>query len=895
MSIFRRYTLQSLRHNKSRTFVTIVGIVLSVAMITAVTTSVSSLLNYMMEVVIEDQGCWHVSVGRVDEEKLRSALEKEDVEKSAVLRDVAYGKLETVKRERTPYLYISGFSGDFTELLSLHMKEGRLPENSSELIVPAWLADRAGIPCKVGESIEIETGVRKQKENGELIWQDHPYTDQEIFEGNGKKAYQIVGIYESADFGYWEVEEDMAGFPVLTRDEAAAPADTAVSSGGGMAYLTIRDLDHTNEFIQTLEDENGELYVSQNHTYLKLVKGDREDSMFKMLTCMAVILIAIIMFGSVCLIYNSFAISVNERKRQYGLLNSIGATPKQLRTAVVFEAVVLSAIGIPVGVLVGIGGMSLVFYLLRDTFQAFLNVGAAGAVIHMSAAVWAVVLAAAVGFITVLISAYLPARKAMKINAIDAIRQTTDIAVKPGRLKTFRLTERVFGLEGMLGSKNYKRNKKRYRATVFSLFISVVLFISASSFSGYLSYSLKDIMRRYDCDIQYSSHIGTGKESEQLFHQMEQVNGVTDRTWHYNFWEARLEIPKECLSGQGAKGTGGLPDLKEDGQDEKIGEGNVVYSNIIVSFIQDKEYEEYLRANGIDPEPYLNKENPAALIFDKDVVLWSTDEDRYVYSRIFKENPETAKLSFEIWPESKENEEGQGEWIDPYISGKRKISIGEIRNETMKGFDYEQYLDPVILFPMSAMDRIIPEDERAAAETVMTFKAEEPDMAYVDMQDILDQNGTSGNLTNIADQIRMNRALMMVLNVFSYGFILLISLIAVANVFNTISTNVFLRRREFAMLRSVGMTQKGFRRMMNYECVLYGVKGLVYGLPVAIAITALIWYVVKDEVAVSFYIPWQSIVIAVGSVFLVVFVTMVYSFSKIRRDHVADTLKGENY
>lgn len=99
-----------------------------------------------------------------------------------------------------------------------------------------------------------------------------------------------------------------------------------------------------------------------NRMYL-IYSGNASGSVFRVLGGLMGILIAIIMFGSIALIGNSFSISVNERKRQYGLLSSIGATRKQLRRNVLYEASVLSAIGIPIGVLAGIGGMSVTFTL----------------------------------------------------------------------------------------------------------------------------------------------------------------------------------------------------------------------------------------------------------------------------------------------------------------------------------------------------------------------------------------------------------------------------------------------------------------------------------------------------------------------------------------------------
>ena len=129
---------------------------------------------------------------------------------------------------------------------------------------------------------------------------------------------------------------------------------------------------------------------------------------------------------------------------------------------------------------------------------------------------------------------------------------------------------------------------------------------------------------------------------------------------------------------------------------------------------------------------------------------------------------------------------------------------------------------------------------------------------------------------------------------FSYGFIVLISLIAAANVFNTISTNISLRRREFAMLKSVGMTQKGFNKMMNFECLLYGSHALLFGLPVSCGVTYLIYLAIMEGFETTFHLPWTAIGIAVLSVFLVVGATMMYSMSKVKKDNPIDALKNEN-
>lgn len=891
MNIFRKYTLKSLWQNKTRTLVTIVGIILSVAMITAVTTTVSSLQNYMLEVVRQDSGSWHSSIYGPDHDELQKILSKEGIDKKAVLAAVEYSKLDNVKSERTPYLYIGGFSGDFAELLTVDMKEGRLPENSSELILPSDMFDRSGIQYKVGDSIQLETGIREHEESGEIMWQDWPYdpeTEPEKFISRGEKTYHIVGIYDSAQFGYWGNSTFQPGYPALTR------LDDKISVSEEMIFMTLDDPDEISSFEDKLEKEFNEdgterLVINRNNNYLRFLGKGIAGGLGAMLKGMIIILIGIIMFGSVALICNSFAISVNERKKQYGLLSSIGATRKQLRRSVLFEAVLVSLVGVPLGVLAGIGGIGVTFYCLRDTFAVFLGTQSRGIEIHVSAAMWSVVLAAVVGFITVLISAWLPARKALKINVIDAIRQTTDIMIKPKKLKTSLLTRKLFGLEGVLASKNYKRNKRKYRATVFSLFISVVLFISASSFSDYLSTGLNDMLHQYDCDLRYTE-IGVRDEAEKLYNDLSQVSGVTEHNYHYGCWEGIVSLPARYLSERILQDEVLIEKSTEDGTLEQ----SVDFRGTILVFIPDDEYENYLKKNKLDVSRYMNAKEPTALIFDYNTPIWSSEEQRYVYSTFFESNPGSLELSYEVWPEEEEDDELEEDWeeSEPIVIGKKRVSVGDIRREKLAGYEEEQDGRALLAFPASAVNSIVPKD--VAVEYVMTFKAKDPKKTAEIMQEIVDENG-GGFLFNVAEEIKVARAIMLILNIFSYGFILLISLIASANVFNTISTNVFLRRREFAMLRSVGMTKKSFHKMSNFECLLYGVKGLMYGLPVAVGITALIWYAMSQEIAIGFYIPWYSIAIAVGSVFLVVFATMLYSMGKIRKDNVVETLKEENY
>lgn len=885
MTILGKYTLRSLLKKKSRTVVTIIGIILSVAMFTSVTTAVSSAMNYLLELAITRDGSWHVSTLAQDVAKTREFVENSEVDTAAVWGDVAYIKLDAVEKKDIPYLHIGGFSGDFPTLLHVEMTEGRLPQNSSEIIVPSDLAQKGVISCGVGAKISKEAGVRREKASGNAIWQDWAYEpENEEFVSRGVRTYTVVGVYKSAGFGYWGTG-GTAGYEALTR------LDSHVTPAQEMAYATLKKPEKADAFVEKMNKKGYDLNI--NYTYLEIT-GYRKSTQRTILNGLEAALMGIIAFGSIALIYNSFSISVNERKREYGLLSSIGATRRQLRWSVLTEAVMVSAIGVPLGLLAGIGGISLTFYLLRDKFALIMN-GTEGLTIHMSATLWSVVVAAGAGFVTVLISAWIPTRKALKLNPIEAIRQNTDIVVRPQKIRTSRLTGRLFGLEGTLASKNYKRNRRKYRAVVFSLFISVVLFVSASSFCDYMRTTLNDILDDYKYDLYTFVPVNKPKDIktlENMYKSISSSSGVTESSLYYTLYDVAIKTSGENLSDLNYQSSTGEEKPEEKSELKK----EIVVDNVFMLFMPDGEFEKFLEKYNLPAEECMDAAHPKALLC-ADTVTYDTQTEKYRHDRLLDKTPDKLKLGIIHWPDEEEEDEEEYEQLSPEeergIESWQTIEIAQ-RLEEAPGEIYEEAGRQItLIYPLSAMETFVSKKEATGLDfsSVMSFSAQDPAELEEKIHDVCT---LEESVFNAANEAKLNRAAMLIVNTFSYGFFILISLIAMANVFNTISTNVILRRREFAMLRSVGMSRKGFRKMSNYECLLYGIKGLVYGIPVAVGITALIWQAAEMGYERSFYIPWYSIAIAAGSVFVVVFVTMLYATRKISRDNVVDVLKEDN-
>ena len=630
------------------------------------------------------------------------------------------------------------------------------------------------------------------------------------------------------------------------------------------------------------------------------------DTFSTMLYSLAAIVIGLIMFGSVALIYNAFSISVSERTKQFGLLSSVGATKKQLKRMVFFEALSVSVIGIPLGVLAGVGGIGVTLLLIGDKFRAM------GFPIDMRLSVSpaAIITAVIVALITVLISAWIPSKRATKVSAVEAIRQNIDVKnTKP--VKTSKLTYKLFGLPGMLANKHYKRNRKKYRTTVLSLFMSIVLFVSASAFTDYLMETVGVGFGSVGYDLTMNVY---GDEFEELtpvelLSRMKSAKSVTDGAYTVGY-HRYSSIKTDYLTEEGIE----FLDRNQSQAENKSIRNAYAY----VTFVDDDAFKSLLKENGLSEEKYMNPNNPLAIALDG-TMRFNMYTQRYEKTNFFSTNEPQLVLQTERGVPgyycSGEVPDENGNIVLLYLKDKESDVEGpeELYFTLEEGYIYTTiqagtviYENPFfirdnymygmnVIYPISLAERVFKDFNAVDSNYYYMLSSSNHTESYTAVQSILNDNGfNSKNLQDIAKLEESNRNTVTIIRVFSYGFIVLISLIAAANVFNTISTNINLRRREFAMLKSIGMTQKGFNKMMNFECLLYGSKALFLGLPVSCGVTYLIYLAIMSGYEASFHLPWTAIGIATLSVFLVVFVTMMYSMSKIKKDNPIDALKNEN-
>lgn len=891
MSIIPKITIKSLKQNKTRTLVTIIGIILSAAMICAVTTFAETLRCSMIDSFIKANGNYFAKAINVSSEQIEELKKDSRLEQVSDICEI--GHAEFKPESEKPYYRICGVNQSFFENMPCYLKEGRYPQNSNEIIISDEIVSLSPSEIRIGDTLSLDIGDRTIA--GNPIESNERFLENESLSLRSHKDYTIVGVFynnygldldNNLEDGYY----NCPSFPVFTvADESC--------KNFNILFKTYKPKD----IFSFVKDHK--LDAKYEHMLLAFYGVSKYDNVQSYFYGVIVFIIAIIVFGSVALIYNAFSISVSERTQQFGLLSSVGATKKQIRYSVMFEAFFVSIIGIPIGILCGIGGIGITIAIIQSQITRLLTLS--GFPLRVS---WiSVISAGAIALITVLISALIPARRATKCTAIEAIRQTKDIKTNNKPIKVSKLTKKLFGFEGTLAAKYFKRNRKKYRTTVISLAMSVVLFISASAFTNYF---IKDVVATqegvpYDIEVcQYGYEKNDDIDFIAIFNQTKNAEGVTESEYCK---KTNISVFLDETERENSYKTA----FKETYPNDRI--GSMEYINIL--FIDDESFANLVYKNNLNKEKFFNAEEPLGIFYNKETI-YNDKEHKFYTTKLVNENVNKLSAFTVIQREGcygYAKEEADGSFTVVYGSSEEGTFLenADFDTNTVKctlnigSYIYEKTLSignddcPTMIYPISAMTHVLGEDfiKQKSIDEIILYRSDDSDKTTKLIMDIIEKKGYSHGylyVTDYAAMERENRNFILIVNIFAYGFIILISLIAAANVFNTISTNINLRRREFAMLKTVGMTSKGFNKMMNLECIMYGTRALIFGLPVSFAMTYWIYKISNNSVMFDFYIPWDAVIIATLSVFIVVFVTMMYSMSKIKKENTIDALKNEN-
>lgn len=954
MKAMTSFTIKSLRASTARTVVTIAGVALAAALLVAVLSSYASATGYLLRNEVASNGTWMSSVivpdDATSQDEIAAARSASDVEALATLQDVGFAGLSDNQRLTLgTYLPILTGSGSLDEVCGVHLAEGRMPQGPGEIALPGIWQRNSGLA--LGDNVTLDVGSRRAVlapgeqgsmsgasfavddydpefepkgytvEDGSSLNSSMGYLDSA--DDNGKfdeelvdvqpRTYTVVGFIETASWGTMTG----VGPAALTLDDTA--------TGDIEVFLDITGISTVKQVRERTAELFGDVGIETHVNLLRYMGISDHGSIWETFFYLVVILAVIIMVACVSLIYNAFAISVNERMRQFGLLASIGASKRQLRRAVLLEGAIIAVIGIPIGIAMGLGACAGIFAWLGGAIADMLGGQWSSFYLVVD---WRVVLfAVALTALTVLASIWIPALRAARVSPIDALRQSSTIKLsaralrasgKHGRLALWKhrgVSGTVFGIGGQLASINHRRNASKGRAASVSLALAIILLMTAGSFSSQLGMFTKVAGNLSDADVSMTVSMDPTDErtatssvieatGADVYAQACAMENVTPLGW--GFVAAHTGLIPPTMAGS-ALSNAVTPSSLVDGD---------VPTPLYIAYLPANEFAAYAKENGIElPE---GGDTPMAIgvrdgysntgtmysydeLFARtgtlDIVTGIKGDDTAMASIMATDTTDDGRqtLEFMRW-------EKNGGYTDQKLAPDQLmrtpvqiVGLAEKRPAcatSSSGAMIVASLESVDVLPLiGATDNLY----FSAAFDTTDGEAAVKDLSP--LSTVFEDAGYKVYYNQVMDHKAQEQSMAMmvtVVNVFCFLFSFILTLIALANVFNTVTNGLILRKREFAVMESIGMGARQFRSMIGCECVGYGLRGLIPGIIVSLGVSYLLYMALGISMrGLPYSPPWMSLVLGCALVVVIMLASVAYGLHRCRTGNVVEALRME--
>lgn len=979
MNATTNFTVKSLRANKVRTLVTIAGVALAAALLTAVLTTFVSLNDYLYRSEAHLAGTWMSCVeadGSAElDEKIAAAQNDAQVSGTAIMRDVGFAELTAAQQDQQgTYLAIRSIEGDVGDICGIVPSEGRLPENEHEIMLFATWNDYGGV--NLGDEVTFNVGQRTARlapgEEGSMSagtmsasWgvqeeaHESEITDgtplnssmgvleadvdggifNEELTGAEERAYTVVGFYDRPGYAL----STAAGMAGITAGGAAPDAFTDV-------FLTLNDVANTQQVEEAAKALFPDEHVVLHTAMLRYMGVSSDSSIWTTFYGLVMVLAVVIVVACVSLIFNAFNISVAERIKQFGLLSSVGASRRQLRRAVVLEGAIVAVIGIPCGLLIGLAGCAVTFAALGPAISQLAGSGEVAFRVAVNG--WVLAAASALTFVTVLVSVWIPAKRASRTNIIDSLRAAGGSRVsKRGAARAAKCTGasslwkargaagRVLGVGGMLARISRKRGTGKGRAASVSLALAIVLLMTAGSLSVFLG-TLTDVvtgggelagevgvMAQLDMETPQPAAPTTpeavatanselfARQAEVFagaFRDLSRVAGAQPVGWKMTS-DAYAIVPA-AMAGEA------LVD-QESGMGGKMVDGRVGTVGS-VAYLDDAAFDDYAKSLGLNPADFRDPEHLRAIALARG---YGNNGSVYQLLDILRE-PGTLEVVEAVTYHGEPaagigvgvtSGEGNAEAFafQPYLEGDDDgvewfpMDEADVQTASIEVVALADEPAPIVGGPGAGLQLIVPESMAA----YQSFGSTPPIFySYFDSADgdhgaLAEELATAGSayfhdkspyglafysFNDYIEQRDSNQMIATVVNVFCLLFAVILALIAMANVFNTVTNSLILRRREFAVMKSVGLSNRQFRAMVAEECVAWCVRGLVPGVLLSLFVSFLLWQVISGSMTgLPFTLPWSYVALAAAMTVVAVGASVAYGMHRCRADNVVEALR----
>lgn len=878
MKIMNEYTFHHLRKNKRHTISIMIAISIASALLCSLCIFGHTLWKSSVNTVIEGTGYWHGELwDGVSGDKIKYVTENPEVKMTMIKGQWITAKLSDTKR---PYLLMRDADSNYWQEMNFKNKlmEGRLPEDSGEIVVSkVFFEDNPSY--KIGDKLILSIGDRMV--GSKKIDTQVQELSGEIFETTGNKTYTIVGELDISGVSAYPGYISMGYLdPSHIQPEDELTVYMRMENPRKI-YETLPEIAKSVGFTK---DEYGKYGVRYNTYLLNLYAiSDKSDTdiEFMMLLVMIITMVLLVMGTFVLIIYNAFSLSANSRMKQLGILKSLGATPKQIKYSVLYEGLVLCVSQIPIGIIIGYIFSNIVVFKINEILSLIEDYSN----IEISFSWFVIIFAISMSLITVLVSAYIPARKVAKVPPLEAVRQNSN-GVKTKKQKYHPIIKKVFGIEGELALVQFSANKRTFRTAVLSLsmcFTLIAGYFSIISIYDYASSRNEETTyydMRLDLDITY-------EPSDEMMEKILSLNEVKDSVVR-RMIRTSTYIQSDQESDAFAR-TGGFSGVNSNKYNvlSRDGKYRIIVNLVGLSHIS---FEKYCEQIGVDAKAYYQEGEgiPKGVLLDSTYHRPNTSKAIEKIPMLNVEKSDTLLIEEKIANDMNTDyhfnvEVGAVTEVPPSDLGLNRYSVAfivpmEIYQQITDNFMPEHLLaSKNIEIDLLVGDEVSPQVKETLTQICSYYHGSEDFSVWSLLEE------------------KNNRKLKeMALESSVFAIALMIGAIGLFNAFSTVSNNLKLRRREFAVLRSVGLTPKGMNKMLVLEGMFFGLRPILISIPFLFLICwFMLWTTLITWTEFISFFPIKEILIYAMVMIGTIWISYGLSAKSVKKDNIVDAIKDE--
>lgn len=884
MNVICKYTLNHIKNNKKSTISIIISITIAAILISSVCIYLTQITIVNRESYLKLYGNWHSSFYKpISGDKLKYITANPDVNVALIQSSPRNEKLSISSKQNIPYIRIRKCNKEYFDYLSMteinKISEGRLPEKSGELAISERLINHNPNIYKIGDTITLKTGERKL--NDKILDSTDNYVDGETFSVIGENTYTIVGFLDTSYKGSY-VSAGYLAVEFMGEKEIVQEDNYTIKLNMKNPHKVYTQTPKIAQNLGLEKDSLGNYPISYNVNFLNWQWIIAPSEIFSFETIVKYItyafMVLVVMVTFIFIIYNSFSLSINVRIHQLGMFKSIGATPKQIRNSVIYEGILLSIIPIIIGTLLG---QLFCLFIVKLSNITMAKIGSTE-IVKLYFSIVPIIISIMGTFIVAIISSYMPAKKVARLLPIDATRNN-NLNMKLRKQKNHRFIKKLFGFEGELAMNTLEANKRSFRTAVISLglcFSLMAIFFISTSFSN--SYNVIKHEKPYhnihlslsfidELNKEIISGIGEIKDVKEIVTSSKTRGSTVINT---------SQLSDEIKS----MGFGYIERLKSNGRVSE--EGNNISITSYLQGMDNVSFDNYCKKIGADPEIFYDTKNPKAIFLNKTVYGKNKYDNKAIEVPFLdsKQNKLTLTETYDLKSNVYDIEIGYSTTIEaPFYNG--------------LPFTAE------LIVPMTVYEAIV--SKFSISDNVYTYektnyiltdesKSEQVENEikqicsdYINLDNF---NLWSNRLANIKEY-EQNKLLMIEVSCIGFMF----AFIGISNIFFTISGNLQLRKRDFAILRSVGLNSMGINKMLQLESIFLALKPIIIAIPIIIIFTILLAYgafkFTLKETIIAF--PFFQIIMCVIIMVISIFVSSWVSARHIKNENIIDSIKDE--